>query len=112
MEYLKNYSNNLQSWTGHVIEIKKASFVAELEDTTNKGTKELAEIEISAVSPDDCPLVELGAVFYWTIGAKMNRGQISKESIIRFQRIQDWNENDYDNVTDRASKLFENLKFE
>ncbi len=112
VEYLKNYSSNLQSWKGHVIEMKDSAFIAELEDLTNAGTKEIAEIEFSSVSPDDFSLVELGAVFYWNIGTKMNRGQISKESIIRFQRVIFWEEDDYDNATDRASELFDSLKFE
>ena len=112
IEYLKNYSNNLQSWVGHVVEIKDLTFVAELDDLTNPGTKETAEIEFSSVSPDDCSLVELGAVFYWSIGAKMNRGQISKESIIRFQRVSAWEENEYDSAADRASDLFKSINFE
>lgn len=112
VEYLKNYSSNLQSWRGHIIEKKYSSFIAELEDLTCQGTKEIAEIEFSNVSPDDRSLLDLGAVFYWNIGTKMNRGQISKESIIRFQRVIDWQEEDYDNASDRASELFDCLKFE
>lgn len=110
--YLRNYSTTLQSWKGVVVEIKEDYFVAELDDLTNGGTKEIAEIELFSVSPDDKKLVSLGASFYWNIGYKMNNGQITKESVIRFQRIIDWNEEDFDQAIDRAADLFENLKFE
>jgi hypothetical protein len=112
IKYLRNYSTTIQSWKGVVIEIKDEYLVAELDDLTNGGTKEIAEIELFSVSPDDKKLVSLGAFFYWNIGYKMNNGQITKESVIRFQRIIDWNEEDFDQAADRASDLFENLKFE
>ncbi len=112
IKYLRNYSTTLQSWKGVVVEIKEDSFVAELEDLTNGGTKEIAEVELFSVSPDDRKLVSEGASFYWNIGYKMNYGQITKESLIRFQRIIDWNEDDYDQAADRASDLFENINFD
>lgn len=112
IKYLRNYSTTLQSWKGVVVEIKEDFFVAELDDLTNGGTKEIAEIELFSVSPDDRKLVSVGASFYWNIGYKMNNGQITKESLIRFQRIIDWNEDDYDQAADRASELFENINFD
>lgn len=112
IKYLRNYSTTLQSWKGVVVEIKEDCFVAELDDLTNGGTKEIAEIELFSVSPDDRKLVSVGASFYWNIGYKMNNGQITKESLIRFQRIIDWNEDDYNQAADRASELFENINFD
>ena len=108
-KYLKNYSVSYQSWLGHVIKIKSESFIAELNDLTNSGTKEIAEFDFEDISPNDKPLIELGAAFYWNIGKKMNKGQISNESIIRFQRLVDWDVEEYDNATDRANELFNNL---
>ena len=112
IKYLRNYSTTLQSWKGVVVEIKEDFFVAELDDLTNGGTKEIADIELFSVSPDDRKLVSVGASFYWNIGYKMNNGQITKESLIRFQRMIDWNEDDYDQAADRASELFENINFD
>lgn len=112
IKYLRNYSTTLQSWKGVVVEIKEDYFVAELDDLTNGGTKEIAEIELFSISPDDRKLASKGASFYWSIGYKMNNGQITKESIIRFQRIIDWDMEDFDQAADRAADLFENINFE
>lgn len=112
LRFSKNYTKTLQSWKGTVMEIGEASFVGELEDLTHGGTKEIAEFELDTVSPDDRKLVQLGAAFYWNIGYRMNNGQITKESLIRFQRLIDWDSDDFDKASDRATELFENLKFE
>lgn len=112
LKYLRNYSNTLQSWKGNVVSIEGDFFVAKLEDMTAGGTKEIADIELMSVSPDDQKLVQVGATFYWNIGYKMNQGQITKESIIRFQRLINWDEEDYDNAADRASDLFDNINIE
>jgi len=107
-----DYSRNLQSWIGHVTEIRSNSFDAELNDLTSGGTKEMVEIQISDISPQDRKLVSVGAIFYWNIGSKMRKGQITNESIIRFQRVVLWNEEDFNKASDRANDLYENLKFE
>lgn len=112
VKYLKNYSRTLQSWKGIIVELFDEHFICELEDLTNGGTKEIAQIELSNVSPDDKELVEIGASFYWNIGIKMNNGQLTKESIIRFQRIISWDSEDFDEAADRAAELFQNLKIE
>jgi hypothetical protein len=112
LRFSKNYTKALQSWKGIVAEIGDGFFVGELEDLTNGGTKEIAEFDLETVSPDDKKLVQLGAAFYWNIGYRMNNGQITKESLIRFQRLIDWDSDDFDKACDRANELFENLKFE
>lgn len=48
----------------------------------------------------------MGSVFYWSIGYKTVNGQLIKTSILRFQRILDWDEERFDKAADRASKLF------
>lgn len=112
LRFSKNYTKTLQSWKGIVIGIEDDLFVGELEDLTNGGTKEIAEFDLETVSPDDRTLVQSGAAFYWNIGYRMNNGQITKESLIRFQRLIDWDSDDFDKASDRATELFENIKFE
>ena len=107
-----NYSRALQSWKGTIIRISEEYFHAELEDLTNPGTLENAEIEIEAVSPSDRELIEIGSVFYWNIGYVTRTGQVRKESIIRFQRIVSWDEDEFNNAADSASELFEQLVFD
>lgn len=112
LKYLKNYSKTLQSWKGTVTTLEEDYFIAELEDLSRGGTKEIAQIEMFSVSPDDIKLVQKGASFYWNIGYKMNNGQITKESLIRFQRIIDWDSDDFDDAADRAADLFGNLNID
>ncbi|MFW5700919.1 MAG: hypothetical protein ACOCWM_04440 [Cyclobacteriaceae bacterium] len=112
IRYLRNNSVTLQSWKGIIVELKDDCFIAELQDLTNGGTNEIVEIELLSVSPDDLNLVSVGASFYWSIGYKMNYGQITKESIIRFQRLIEWDSDDYDQATDRASNLLSKLIIE
>jgi len=107
--FLKNYSTSLQSWKGNVTAINNGNFEAELQDLTLKGTYETASFDIREVSPDDKELVKIGAAFYWNIGYKMYKGQISKESVLRFQRIIDWTEEEYDSAIDKAEEYYDLL---
>lgn len=103
----KKWSHLIQNWLGHITKINSTFFWAELQDLIKPGTIEIGRFEISTVSPDDRKLIKMGAAFYWNISVKMNKGQLSKESIIRFQRLVDWNESDFDNAIDRSSRLFD-----
>lgn len=108
----KNYSKTLQSWIGHVVEIKDDVFIAELIDKTNGGTKEIAEFEMDSVSPSDIPLLKLGSSFYWSISKKNLNGQIINESFIRFQRVINWTFDDIDRVNEKTNNFLNNIKFE
>lgn len=111
VNHYKKYSKIVQNWLGHVTKTTKTSFYADLIDLVSMGTYETGEFDISSVSPDDRKLIKIGAAFYWNISERMSNGQISKESIIRFQRLVDWEETNFDNATDRATMLLEKLKF-
>lgn len=100
-----NYFTKSQNWIGHVTDIYEKSFKAILTDLTRPGTNEVIEFDISEISDDDIPLLEVGAAFYWSIGTAYANGQRKKESLIRFQRFSPWATNDYDKAADRASKL-------
>lgn len=112
VNHYKDYTKNLQSWIGYVTEVNEKTFKAELIDMTNGGTKEVADFEVLDVSPQDRHLISNGATFYWNIGQKMRSGQATNESIIRFQRVVLFNEDDINEAADSAADLFENLKFE
>ena len=108
----KDYSRVLQSWRGSIIKIDDDSFEAELEDLTNPGTLEIANIEFDAISPDDKKNIQIGTQFYWNIGYVTRIGQVRKESIIRFLKIIEWDEEDFNYASDRASQLCDELKFD
>jgi hypothetical protein len=107
-----SYTKTIQEWKGKIIEIFDSKFVAELEDLTLGGTKEIAEIDFENVDFDDKKLIELGSIFYWSIFQYTKEtGQVEKISKIRFQRIANWSTDDIDEIEDRANYLFKNLEF-
>ena len=110
-ESLSHFSKT-QRWIGHVSKTGKTDFEAKLEDLTNPGTYEIGEFDMDEISPEDRPLVQRGATFYWSIGYSHDNGQISRKSLIRFQRILKWEEADMDSAADRARRLGQNLNWE
>lgn len=106
----QNYSRKTQRWQGYILELNSDRFVAKLEDLTKPGgTYEILEFDLSDVSPDDLPLVQIGSIFYWSIGSVMTNGQLKRQSILRFKRVALWSELDYDSATDLFDKFKENL---
>ncbi len=113
LKYAPNvsYFKKTQKWLGHVTEIKSDEFIAELKDLTNPGTIEIGEFEINEISAEDKELLTIGSAFYWSVGYAVEKGQVKKESIIRFQRIY-WEQDELDSAFDRARILEENLNWD
>lgn len=81
----------LQKFEGSVLSLTADSFVARLIDRTKSGPEEEAEIPLAEVMPGDLELVRPGAAFYWVIGYRREaHGQLSRSSVIRFQRVPSW----------------------
>ena len=108
----QKYSGKTQRWEGYVLEIQNDHFVARLDDLTNPGTHEQIRFDLDEVSPEDESLLELGATFYFSIGYVLNNGQREKTSLLRFKRIAEWTEEEFDRASDRSRKLIENLKWD
>lgn len=106
------YSKNIQKWKGHVISVEGDTFKAKLNDLIEKGTHEIGEFELAEVSQEDRSLVKNGAAFYWSLGYSLRGGQVTKESVIRFQRILIWDQEDYDEAEDRAEDLYNSISWE
>ena len=84
----KRFSKKVQKWKGIVLSIKQNYFTVKLFDLTNPSNSyELGELETDDISPEDKPLLKIGAIFYWTVGHFMENGQVVKKSILRFQRL-------------------------
>jgi hypothetical protein len=98
-----------QRWIGHVENINEDSFTAKLTDLSNPTTYEMGEFDFDEVSPEDKELLTIGAAFYWSLGRANSYGQIEKKSILRFQRVRTWTEDDYDRILDRAEEKFNKL---
>ncbi len=88
-----NQYKSLQKWEGTVIEKKEDTFIAKLNDMTNIGVQEEAEIYIEEISNDDRELIKSGNKFYWHIGYFENAttGQRTRDSFFRFIRLPKWN---------------------
>ena len=99
----------LQQWEGTVTEIADGEFTAELRDLTDPANyREEATFERDEVSPDDQPLLALGAVFRWSIGYKTsNAGQRERVSQLRFVRIPGWRKSAVEEIERRATQLQE-----
>jgi len=109
----KNYSRKTQTWLGYVIDIDEEKFIAKLEDLNNPGgTHEIIEFSLDEVSPGDKDLLNRGSIFYWSVGSLMNNGQFKKESILRFKRVAQWSEEEYDKATDLADMLYKSFTWE
>lgn len=78
----------LAKWEGVVTEVHADSFVADCTDAL-RGIEEPfeAELYLNEVDPGERELVEVGAVFYWTIGYRDRRRGRARESVIVFRRL-------------------------
>lgn len=96
--------HDLQKFEGTVLTVSSDSFMARLQDKTNQLPEEEAEFPLEEVMPGDRELVEVGAVFYWTIGYERKvYGQQSRSSVIRFRRIPSWSTQEIEDAKDSAN---------
>lgn len=101
----------IQKWEGHVVSVGEAEFTASLVDLTQPGIEEEAVLDLSEVTEDDLPLVQPGAVFYWTVGYRVEQsGERSRSSVIWFRRLPAWTEKDIERAHARAEDLKAKLK--
>lgn len=97
---------SLQKWEGVVLSISQDSFCARLHDLTAINPEEEAEFSIEDVKEDDKDLLQLGAVFYWSIGYFTSRtGQKMRSSIIKFRRLPAWSAKEIKAIEQRACEL-------
>jgi len=93
----------LQKFEGTVLSVTDDSFVARMVDKTRPRPEEEAEIPIAEIAPGDRELVKPGAIFYWVIGYRREtHGQLSRSSVIRFQRLPSWSPSDMERAKKEA----------
>lgn len=100
------YFHVRQKWEGYVIEVGQDTFWARLVPITGEGSDLEAEIYLEDVELPDRPLVEPGAVFYWSIGyiVKPSRNRY-RASLIRFRRLPPWTRDKLEAARAKAEKL-------
>jgi len=103
----------LQKFEGTVQSVTDDSFIARLVDKTNSVTEEEAEIPLAEIMPGDFEMVKPGAVFYWVIGYRREaHGQLSRSSMIRFQRLPSWSSAEVERAKQAAETFLSFLDLE
>lgn len=98
----------LQRWEGVVSECRGETFLARLTDLTSGGPNEEVELLLDDIPHEDLPLVEPGAVFYWSIGYRDEAtGQRSRVSTLRFRRLPVWSASELEAARERAEDVAE-----
>jgi hypothetical protein len=95
----------LQKWEGYVIEIGIETFRAKLVPIVGEGSDLEAEIYLEEIGEEDRALLELGAVFYWSIGYLDKPSGRRRESIIRFRRLKTLTKRDLQLVDIKVAEL-------
>jgi hypothetical protein len=94
-------------WEGTVVKVTGDKFVARLTDLNGAESPEKrATISIDQISESDQMLVLAGAVFYWTIGYRVEEhGQKSLVSTIRFRRLPTWTRSEIERAKQLGSQF-------
>ena len=100
----------LQQWEGIVemVDENDKIFTAQLYDLTTDEpyASEVAELLIDDVSDDDQNLLQVGAVFYLTVGYSVRvSGQKARFVRVEFRRLPNWTESDLNRVRERAQRI-------
>ncbi len=99
----------LQSWEGYVQDILPDGFIARLTDVKTNQDED-ATIPLRMVSDGDRPLLQAGAVFYWSIGYSRDwTDQIQMKSELRFRRLSGVNDSDFEKAKKEAQQLSKSL---
>lgn len=101
----------LQQWEGVVTEVADDSFFADLQDLNDSAEPiEVVELPFEEVPKDDWPLLQEGAVFYWSIGYETTAGgTLRRMSEIRLRRTPRWTKRAHRQAEQRAEELLERL---
>lgn len=105
----------LQEWEGYVVSVDDGVFFARLLDITNNESieREQAEFSFDDVSSDDLSLVEVGAVFRWSVGyEKRVNGSRQKISSIVFRRLPRWTSDELEAARVAAKNLVSSIAWE
>jgi hypothetical protein len=110
VERVDRYFLPEQSWEGMVLEILEDSFRARLVDMKNADQQEEAEILKTAVTDeDDLKLLMPGAIFFWTLGRRVEGRRSEQVSLIQFRRLPIWTEKEIQEAKREAMEFKKRL---
>jgi len=99
------YFETLQQWEGTVTDLSDDQFVAVLRSLSGDIPDKRVTIDCEEVSAPDQQLVRPGAVFYWTIGYRIEfHGKKSSVSTIKFRRLPNWTRREIERLDQVTSK--------
>lgn len=103
----------LQNWEGIVTSVDEDSFFAAMRLTNNEDDRaeDAFEIDMDNVATGDRELVDVGAVFYLTVGLRKQKGmRPEKTSIVVFRRMPVWSRRDIQKAELAADDLWGKLQ--
>lgn len=98
------------SWEGVVLEVLGDSFSARLVDMSDPSQYEEAEILNTAVSDQsDIELIVPGAIFFWSIGRRIEGRRSEQISLIQFRRLPVWSKREIQQSKQEAAEVMKEL---
>ena len=101
----KEHFNAFQKWVGVILSVDRDVFTARLTPVVGEGSDQEAEIYLNEVVEEDHNLIQPGAVFYWSIGYLDRPSGRLRASVIRFQRLPAFTDEDIEAARAKASEL-------
>ena len=110
----KIYTKNTKTWKGLITRIDSNSFSCRLYDLDERNeTYETANFIIdSIISDEDKPLLEVGAIFYWSVGSIIRNGTKKNQSEIRMRRVAAMDVDEFDEFYDNSENNYSSLKWD
>lgn len=104
------FYKRVESWVGVIEELLESSFIAKLE-TKENSTFERATFDFDVVSPEDKSFLQVGAIFYWSVGFENFKGQVSRRSMLRFKRARELRDEEVNEVLDDIKVIDDNINW-
>ncbi len=110
-EWRKGHFVSLKKWEGIVESVFESSFVARIKDVANEVPDERVEIDFDELTNiDEKKMIEVGAIFSWTMGYHVSSGGTRKrQAILIFRRMPKWTEEDIQRGYKVADEMFAKL---
>jgi hypothetical protein len=101
----REYFEVKQKWVGIVTKVKSESFSARLVDETSNQSDIVADLLMEDVDSEDKSLLQVGAIFYLSIGYLNRTSGRIRASLMRFKREPEWSHDELVKAQQKAELL-------
>jgi hypothetical protein len=110
----KVYTKNTKTWRGVITKIYDSYFSCRLYDLDDKSEiYEIADFNIdSIITDEDKPLLEVGAIFYWSVGSIIRNGTKKNQSEIRLRRVAAMDSDEFTEFYDKSESDYLDLRWD